>query len=365
VIRLAARFAVGAGREGLVRLMLPAVGIALATMMLLCAAVAFPALRAHEVRRAWMDTAESNEQPAQDETATDPLLWRLTEIRFDGRDVVRVDVATEGPDAPLPPGLGAVPAEGELAVSPALRRLLDRTEPALLADRFQGRVTATVGRAALVSPDALVVFVGRAADELRGEPHVSTVHSIETEPNTITLTRVMRLAIAVGAVGLLAPVVVFVATATRLGAARRERRLAAMRLAGATPRQVSVVAAVEAAMAALIGTVAGFGLFFAIRPSLARIPLDGVRFYTSDLRLSGGWAAAVAFAVPFLAIGTAVVSLRRARISPLGVTRRTAAPPPSPAPLLLVVAGLAGPLHRTVEHRHPVRVRPRQQRWRR
>jgi hypothetical protein len=342
VIRLATRLAVGAGREGVVRLTLTAVGIALATVMLMCAAVAFPALRAHEMRRAWMDTAGHNQHPAQDETTTDPLLWRVTETRFDGRDLVRVDVAAAGPDAPVPPGLDALPADGELAASPALRRLLDRTEPATLAGRFPGQVTATVGRDALASPDDLVVFVGRSAYGLRTEPDVMSVRSIETAPATRTLTRVMRLAIAVGAVGLLAPVVVFVATATRLAAARRERRLAAMRLAGATPRQVSVVAAVEAALAALAGTAVGFGLFFAIRPALARIPLDGASFYPSDLHVSWSWAAAIALGVPLLAVGTAVVSLRHARISPLGVTRRAARARPSPAPLLLVVAGMAG-----------------------
>jgi hypothetical protein len=342
VIRLATRLAVGASREGVVRLTLTAMGLALATVMLLCAAVAFPALHAHEMRRAWMDTSEHNRQPAQDETTTDPLLWRVTETRFDGRDLVRVDVAAEGPDAPVPRGLDALPADGELAASPALHRLLDRTEPAMLSDRFPGQITATVGPDALASPDDLVVFVGRAAADLRTEPDVINVRSIEAAPTSLTLTRVMRLAIAVGAVGLLGPVVVFVATAARLAAARRESRLAAMRLAGATPRQMSVVAAVEAAMAALAGTAVGFGLFFAIRPSLARIPLDGDSYYPADLHVSWSWAAAIALGVPLLAVGTAVVSLRHARISPLGVTRRAARALPSPGPLLIVAAGMAG-----------------------
>lgn len=340
MIRLAARLAVGSGREGLVRLVLTAVGLALATVMLLCVTVALPALRAHDMRRGWMETGRY-QRLAQDDATTDPLLWRLIETRFDGRDLVRVDVAAEGPDAPVPPGLDAVPRAGELAVSPALRDLLERTAPAMLADRFPGEITATIGREALVAPDDLVVFVGRSTDDLRSEPQVASVRSIETAPSTRTLTRLMRLAVAVGGVGLLAPVVVFVATATRLAAASRERRLAAMRLAGATPRQVSLVAAVEAAIAAVTGTAAGFAAFVAVRPALARIPFDGARFYPSDLRLSWGWAAAVALGVPLLAVGTAVVSLRRARISPLGVTRRAVHARPSPRPLLLVVAGLA------------------------
>ena len=211
----------------------------------------------------------------------------------------------------------------------------------MLADRFGGRVTATVGPDALASPDDLVVFVGHAADELRAEADVATVRSIESAPISRNLTRAMRVVFVVGGVGLLAPVVVFVATATRLAAARREQRLAALRLAGATTGQVGVVAGVEAAIAAVAGVAAGFGLFFAIRPRLARIPFDGASFYPSDLDLSVGRAVAVALAVPALAVAAAVISLRRIRISPLGVARRAAQAQPTPRPLLLVAAGMA------------------------
>ncbi len=243
---------------------------------------------------------------------------------------------------PSRPAWTTLPGPGEIAVSPRLAELLDDTDPAVLADRFPGRVTATVGRDALASPEDLVVFVGHAPDELRAQPGVDAVRSIESAPVSRNLTRTMRIVFAVGGVGLLAPVVVFVATATRLAAARREQRLAALRLAGATTGQVGVVAAVEAALAALGGVAVGFALFFALRPRLARVPVDGASFYPSDLRLSIGWAVTVASAVLALAVGAAIVSLRRVRISPLGVARRARRSRASARPLLLVAAGLAG-----------------------
>src|SRR4029453_5408793 len=92
---------------------------------------------------------------------------------------------------------------------------------------------------------------------------------------------------AVVAAALVFPVAVFIATATRLSAARREQRFAAMRLVGATPRQISVVAAVEAAAAAVVGTALGFGLFFAFRGSLASIPFTGMAFFPDDMTV--GW----------------------------------------------------------------------------
>ena len=65
---------------------------------------------------------------------------------------------------------------------------------------------------------------------------------------------------------------IFVGMATRIAAARREQRLAAMRLVGATVTQVAVLAAIEAAGAALIGTTGGIGLFYALRPDPGRYP---------------------------------------------------------------------------------------------
>ncbi len=73
------------------------------------------------------------------------------------------------------------------------------------------------------------------------------------------------LILSVMALGMLTPVLIFIATATRLSAARREQRFAAMRLAGATRKQVSLLAATESTAAAVLGVAAGFGIFFLLR----------------------------------------------------------------------------------------------------
>jgi hypothetical protein len=74
-------------------------------------------------------------------------------------------------------------------------------------------------------------------------------------------------------------VLIFIGTATRLSAARREQRFAAIRLVGATPRQVSVISAVESTVAAVAGVAAGFGLFFLLRGPLAAVPFTGAPFF--------------------------------------------------------------------------------------
>jgi hypothetical protein len=342
VIRLAARLAMSGGKEPFVRLVVTAVGVALGVTLLLFAAVAFPALHAHDVRQAWTHTSAHNLRPAQQEAAAQPLLWRLRSDTFEGKDITWVDVAALGPRAPLPPGLARLPGPGELAASPALARLLRSTPPAMLGDRFPGTVVATVGDAALVSPDQLVVVAGHDPATLRGGVGVVEVRSIESAPPGRNATGFLRIMVAIGIVGLLVPVAVFVATATRLAAARREQRLAALRLVGATPWQTAAIAAAEATLAAAAGTALGFAAFAMARPAVARIPFDGSAFFTADLRLAAGMALLTALGVPVVAAGAALLSLRRVQISPLGVTRRAARRRPTWRRLLLLGAGLVG-----------------------
>jgi hypothetical protein len=342
MIRLAVRLALGGGREPLVRLVVTTIGVALGVTLLLFAAVAFPALHAHDVRRAWIKTSARNLRPAQRQAVTQPLLWRARVDTFEGHEITWVDVAALGPGAPLPPGLARLPGPGELAVSPALARLLRSTPRALLGDRLPGRVVATVGNQALVSPDQLVVFAGHDPAVLRASSGVVQVGSIESATPGLNATGFLRVMVVIGIVGLLVPVAVFVATATRLAAARREQRLAALRLVGATAGQTAAVAVVEATLAAAAGTWLGFAVFVVARPAVARIPFDGSAFLTSDLRLPGGMALLVALGVPLLAACAAVASLRRVQVSPLGIVRRAARRRPTWRRLTPLCAGLAG-----------------------
>ena len=151
----------------------------------------------------------------------------------------------------------------------------------------------------------------------------------------------MDLILSVVIAAILFPIVIFIGTATRLSAARRNQRFAAMRLVGATPRQVAVISTVESTLATAIGVVAGFGVYALGRPWLARVPFTGTRFFAADLSLSTTDVVAVAVGVPLAAAIAARLALRRVVISPLGVTRRVTPAPPSAWRLVPVVAGLA------------------------
>lgn len=130
---------------------------------------------------------------------------------------------------------------------------------------------------------------------------VTSIATPGSESSGGTSSTQFLIVLAIGALALLFPVLVFLATATRLSAARREQRFAAMRLVGATPGQVSAIAAVEAIVAAVVGDALGFILFFALRPALQHVAITGAPFAPGDLSLSVGDVVLVALGVPLAA----------------------------------------------------------------
>ena len=106
-----------------------------------------------------------------------------------------------------------------------------------------------------------------------GAQQIGAFNTYPNVPGPATGVHADRLTIilAVGVVALLLPLLVFIATATRLATARREQRFAAMRLVGAAPRQISVISTVEACVAALFGALIGIGLFYGLHPALTRL----------------------------------------------------------------------------------------------
>jgi hypothetical protein len=199
----------------------------------------------------------------------------------------------------------------------------------------------------LASPGVLLIIVGGTTDEVAKLPAARQLTSVGDDIPALPAT-VVDLIMGVIAGGLLFPVLIFIGTATRLNAARREQRFAAIRLA--TPKQISLFAAIEASAAAVVGTALGFILFLACRGWLANIPFTGMPFFTSDMSLGGLDVLLVALGVPAGAAMAAQISLRRVRISPLGVTRRVTPRPPRAYRLIPLVLGV-GVLAFAIGHR--------------
>jgi hypothetical protein len=343
VTRLGLRLTLAGGREAVIRLVAIAAAVGIGVALLLTTLAGIHAVHAQAARTAWLATSKQNARPSVDEATVDPLWAEAGFDQYGSAEIERIDLAPTGPRSPVPPGIPRLPGPGEYYASPALARLLASTPRSQLGDRFSGRLVGAIGSEALASPHSFVIIIGHTADEL-SQAGAHQIRSFETAaqgaPGDPHPDR-MRLILAVVAGALLIPVLLFIAAASRLAAARREQRFAAMRLVGATPGQVSVVAAVEASVAAVVGVAAGFVLFFALRPLLATVPFTGEPFFRNDLSLRSTDVVLVAIGVPIAAVAAARVSLRRVQISPLGVTRQAAPPDPTAWRVIPLFAGIA------------------------
>ncbi len=209
-----------------------------------------------------------------------------------------------------------------------------------LGDRFPGTDVGTIGPQALTGPNELVAIVGYPRATLAALPGTITVDHIATTTDVQGTTALYREAFWIAAIVVLFPLLILVNTATRLATTRREERFAAMRLVGGTGRQVNVVATVESAVSAVFGTLLGIGGFLAVRPALAQISFSGARFFDATVTPTAAGYLGMLVAVPVVATLSSLWSLRRVRISPLGVSRKVTPPPPGAWRALPLLIGI-------------------------
>ena len=359
VIGLGLRLVVSGGREAVIRLAVLAAAVGIGVGLLLTAVAATNAAVTWNTRHAWFWTGTSSVPQGPAAAGTAPLWWHPGGDTFDGQAISLFDVAATGASSPVPPGIPGDPGPGQYYASPALAALLRSTPADQLADRYPGHLTGIIGDAALPSPDSLVLIIGRTPAQLAHTQGSAQVTSIPTAvpgnfggqanpggldyvpPDPGGEQSAVDLILSIVALAILAPVLIFIATATRLSAARREQRFAAMRLVGATPRQVSRLAATESTAAGVAGVAAGFGIFFGLRIPVAGIPFIGQPFFPAELSLSAPDILAVAIGVPVAAAIAAQLALRRVRISPFGVARRATPSAPRAWRIVPLLAGFA------------------------
>jgi hypothetical protein len=140
------------------------------------------------------------------------------------------------------------------------------------------------------------------------------------------------------------PVLFLAGQSIRFGSPARDRRLAAMRLAGATPGQAVLIAAAETAVAALLGSVVGTGAFLLLRFLLDRRTGDGRLPLPTDVLPSPLAFVVVLVVVPALAALIGAFLLRQVIITPLGVVRRLRSRSPRLWPGVLILVGVFAPL---------------------
>jgi hypothetical protein len=294
---------------------LTALGVAVATGLVLLLATLPFATEHREQRAIW----QGDQFYSRNSDGPVKMAFAATRDYFDGKQIIRVDVAlAPGATAAgirLPSGVPQLPGPGETVVSPALGRLLQSTTAAQLGDRF-GKPVGALGDDALRFPEQLVALTGHTPDAMpEASSQVAGFPSGEARPDGL-----LMLLSWVGIIVLLVPSLVLVASSARLTAARRERRLAALRLAGATPGQVTNMVAAETTLSAGIGALLGLLLSPALHGLASFVPWAGGTWQAADFVLPAGLTVFVVVAIPVLVVLAGVLGLRRVLKNPLFAT---------------------------------------------
>ncbi|MFJ6831891.1 FtsX-like permease family protein [Streptomyces sp. NPDC091209] len=164
------------------------------------------------------------------------------------------------------------------------------------------RVTLTAVGAALATALCLATV---AVASLQGQYHVRLASGLLDQPGE-------RAGVVLTLLLLLVPVLGFLGQCARVGAVHRDRRLAGLRLVGASPAQVRRIAALEAGLACLIGS------------AVATLVCTAVLLRRWQNPPATVWAgcAGVALAVPVVGVLVSTFALREVVASPLGRVRR-------------------------------------------
>ncbi|MFD4180206.1 FtsX-like permease family protein [Rhodococcus sp. NPDC058514] len=203
---------------------------------------------------------------------------------------------------------------------------------ALLTVRGEGRKalsTYALPAAAFAASTALLLTVlggyGAFADRA-GEPAAQTYLSLA----------------GVASVLMVVPAVTLGLAAARLGARRRDERLAALRLIGVTPRQVVALCSAESGAQGLAGALIGVIGYLAALPLVAQLRFQGRTFDIAELWVGSLPLVAVVFAMTVLAALTSMLGMRQVFVSPLGVAQGDARQAPKALIAIGAVAVLIG-----------------------
>ena len=227
------------------------------------------------------------------------------------------------------------PRPGEYYLSKALADAVAKHPEDNILARF-GKNTKYLGvipSEYVASPDTLMIVRGASAEEVaesdaftksQGQPsYFANVYRTDANglKSDAKIDPVAVIVFGVGGTILLFPIVIFVSVATQLGAAQREKRYAALRLIGATKRQVGRVLMLESLLASVVGVIIGLGAFWLLQAPLQDFKMDGMRFNPGDLALTGTQYALIIGLTLGLTMFVNWRRMRRAQISPLGVSR--------------------------------------------
>lgn len=317
-------------------------GIAVGVAALLLLLGAFTGLSSRADRAAWVNPSGTNVAELTPAELAAPssaaLVVASSPDNYLGRSITRLYVAVPDAGTLALPGIPSTPEPGDYVASPALQQLIAGVPSDQLGDRY-GNPAGTIADSALSSPDQLVVVTGGTLEEVASRPGALVVTSTAGVPND--QTGAYQTVVAVGAVALFFPLVVFIGIVTQLGAAASRERLATLRLIGAPTNGIVRLAVLETLLTTTTGALLGILLALVARPLAAQVSLGGGRFFPADLAVDPLLTIVVAVAVIAASCVAAGRSIRRTGTAPLGSSRQLGERPPKAWRVLPVLLGLA------------------------
>ncbi|OEU86274.1 hypothetical protein DB35_14805 [Streptomyces abyssalis] len=343
---MGARFATSGGRQGWLRTLLTAVGVALGVAVLLLAAAVPEIISGNdarsEARSGAFNTASGKAQPSEYS-----VLGKDANNRWNGYQLYGRLLQADGSSPATPPGLDHIPAPGEMAVSPALKKVLDSPEGKELRERLDAKVVGTIGDEGLLGPYELAFYKG--ADDLSVPGGAVRVDKFGSPLDEDPMDPVLVLLVVVACAVLVMPVAIFIATAVRFGGEQRDARLAALRLVGADIASARRMAAGETLVGALVGLLLGGWFFLLGRAFIGRFEIFRISIFPEDVTPGFYLGLLIVVGVPVTAVAVTIFALRGVAIEPLGLVRKSEQrkrrlwwrllPPVAGAALLIPLAG--------------------------
>jgi hypothetical protein len=268
------RLAVG-DRQARIRLVLLAVGIATAVA---AATVVVGGLRATSLasgRADWLQEPVATLVAAPGNRPAGPFTyWLSGGLETPAGQVTTITVALHDGGVAPPDGLPRYPAPGTAYASPALAAFLRTVEGRPYRYQLPDRIVGLLRPALVPRPSAMVIVRGLVAvpgGPLRAASLVTDfarATGVTDHPRPggglwdAVSALLMAWSLLIVAL-LFTPVGLLLAAASRVAATTREDRLGAVRLAGASTRDLKRIATVEAATGSTIGAIVGLAIAFA------------------------------------------------------------------------------------------------------
>lgn len=240
---------------------------------------------------------------------------RSEKINEDSFGVLRIYI---NPTKSRKLGKFELPKQGEYYLSPKLKQIVD-AKP-YLAERYGNKFLGVLDSSFVSSPDKLFAITSMTEKQAK-ENESNPIYALNnTHYNKIEKTIIYIL--YSGIFILLFPVMIFISTSTQLGSRQREQRYSALRLIGATKKQITQIITFESSIATVFGIILGALASLISIPILAKnFTMSGRHLWPQEVTVRPLQIVVIVTTILIFTILTNWISMRKVRTTPLGVAR--------------------------------------------